>query len=83
MKFSNVTYGVGRMFLFPSVLGGWSPWTTWSICSDNSCNDGLQSRSRRCDLPLPSDRSFYCNGTSMEIKPFNSTLYTGKHLKTL
>ncbi|CAG2202647.1 HMCN [Mytilus edulis] len=60
-----------------AVLGGWSQWTTWSLCSNNSRNDGLQSRSRRYDLPLPSDRSFYCNGTSMEIKPCNSTLYPG------
>ncbi|CAG2239598.1 unnamed protein product [Mytilus edulis] len=66
-----------------AVLGGWSPWTTWSICSDISRNDGLQSRSRRCDLPLPSDRSFYFNGTSMEIKPCNSTLYPGKYLESL
>ncbi|XP_071141319.1 A disintegrin and metalloproteinase with thrombospondin motifs 4-like isoform X2 [Mytilus edulis] len=60
-----------------TVLGGWSPWTTWSVCSDYGCNDGLQSRSRRCDWPLPSDKSFYCKGTSMEIKSSNSTLNPG------
>ncbi|CAC5371199.1 unnamed protein product [Mytilus coruscus] len=61
-------------FNMTEVQGGWSPWTTWSVCSDYRCNGGLQSRSRKCDGPLPSDSSLYCKGTSMEIKPCNTTL---------
>ncbi|XP_052085686.1 scavenger receptor cysteine-rich type 1 protein M130-like isoform X1 [Mytilus californianus] len=64
-------------FNMTEVQGEWSPWTTWSVCSDYRCNGGLQSRSRKCDGPLPSDSSLYCKGTSMEIKPCNTTLCPG------
>ncbi|KAL3870937.1 hypothetical protein ACJMK2_038965 [Sinanodonta woodiana] len=43
------------------VDGGWSSWSTWSMCS-TSCGLGLESRSRTCSNPYPSNGGEMCPG---------------------
>lgn len=52
------------------VDGRWGPWTFWSRCSE-SCGDGQQLRSRRCNSPPPSNGGNDCTGASTERRPCN------------
>ncbi|CAC5371187.1 unnamed protein product [Mytilus coruscus] len=54
------------------VQGNWSSWTSWTICNASYSGD-LQSRSRKCNDPLPSENNLYCNGSSMETKMCKTT----------
>lgn len=47
--------------------GGWADWSTWSTCS-RTCGDGIQTRSRTCDNPLPSIQGNYCQGNSYQVE---------------
>ncbi|XP_070199321.1 sushi, von Willebrand factor type A, EGF and pentraxin domain-containing protein 1-like [Littorina saxatilis] len=45
--------------------GGWSDWTDWSPCSV-TCGDGIESRARSCDSPVPTAGGDPCDGVSSE-----------------
>jgi hypothetical protein len=61
----------------PAVNGGFSQWSEWSACSSSCPGDtsgdfsGIQTRSRACDNPLPSDDGEPCMGNFTETKPCN------------
>ena len=51
--------------------GGWTRWTPWTTCS-RRCGGGIQTRSRSCTNPQPSNGGEYCEGKSLERRPCNS-----------
>ena len=51
-------------FFYLKVDGGWSSWVN-STCSV-TCGNGIQSRSRTCDSPIPSGGGKYCEGSDEE-----------------
>ncbi|XP_053404882.1 A disintegrin and metalloproteinase with thrombospondin motifs adt-1-like [Mercenaria mercenaria] len=46
--------------------GGWADWTVWGTCS-RTCGDGIKTRSRTCDNPLPSIQGKYCQGDPYQV----------------
>ncbi|XP_062621326.1 A disintegrin and metalloproteinase with thrombospondin motifs adt-1-like [Saccostrea cucullata] len=52
------------------VNGGWSLWSPWSTCSA-TCGSILQSRSRFCNNPPPSNGGNKCTGSAQEAKVCN------------
>ncbi|XP_060579782.1 thrombospondin-1-like [Ruditapes philippinarum] len=51
------------------VDGMWGDWSPWSACSP-TCGDSssLQTRSRNCDNPAPSDGGQNCLGSSSDTR---------------
>ncbi len=47
----------------PVVNGGWSNWSGWSVCTNNT-----QTRTRTCTNPAPSCRGAECSGPSSETQ---------------
>ncbi|XP_064636896.1 uncharacterized protein LOC135493463 [Lineus longissimus] len=45
------------------INGGWSYWSSWTVCSSNNglCGTGKQSRYRLCDSPPPSGGGRFCS----------------------
>ena len=54
----------------PPVDGGWSDFGPWSECSAD-CGDGVQTRSRFCDMADPANGGAECNGKDTEIRTCN------------
>ena len=48
-----------------AVNGGWSLWTSWSVCSV-TCGSGQRTRQRTCNNPLSSDGGSDCAGDSSD-----------------
>ncbi|XP_065052677.1 semaphorin-5A-like isoform X2 [Rhopilema esculentum] len=48
--------------------GGWSQWTTWSVCDHDSCGSGFQTRGRSCNNPYPQNGGLPCIGDSRECR---------------
>ncbi|XP_062505321.1 A disintegrin and metalloproteinase with thrombospondin motifs adt-1-like isoform X3 [Corticium candelabrum] len=55
---------------FCPVNGSWSDWTSWTDCSE-SCEGGIQYRSRFCDNPRPNHDGLDCVGSDQENRPCN------------
>ena len=53
-----------------TVNGSWSDWTSWTDCSE-SCEGGIQYRSRFCDNPRPNHDGLDCVGSDQENRPCN------------
>lgn len=45
--------------------GGWTPWSSWSICS-SSCGIGFEVRQRSCNNPAPRHGGRVCVGQGRE-----------------
>ncbi|XP_075115087.1 properdin-like [Leptodactylus fuscus] len=58
------------------VMAGWSPWTSWSICSV-TCAKGKMQRSRECINPKPS-----CGGTCIGESTQVDVCYTNQDCPT-
>ncbi|XP_070581750.1 hemicentin-1-like isoform X2 [Ptychodera flava] len=52
------------------VHGDWSEWDKWGACSV-TCGQGLQTRSRTCDNPMPANGGRLCRGNHNEDKVCN------------
>ncbi|XP_072010680.1 SCO-spondin-like isoform X3 [Engystomops pustulosus] len=48
--------------------GGWGMWSSWSSCSI-SCGEGVQTRSRLCDNPVPQKGGHDCLGDQEQRRP--------------
>jgi len=55
----------------PPINGGWTAWSPWSACSVR-CGGGVQTRSRSCTNPTPSDGGTKCSGPSTEFQSCNT-----------
>ena len=56
------------------INGGWSYWSSWTMCSSNNglCGSGSQSRYRLCNSPPPSGGGTYCmNGETLTWQDCN------------
>ena len=47
--------------------GVWSTWTQWTDCS-MSCDNGTQTRERKCDNPTPAYGGRNCSGDKRETR---------------
>ena len=52
-------------FIVADIDGGWGIWDSYSKCS-NTCGNGVRTRSRKCDKPIPQNGGSYCSGLSYE-----------------
>ena len=43
--------------------GEWGEWTTWTRCTV-TCGEGIQTRYRMCDNPVPANGGEFCEGGS-------------------
>ena len=59
---------MGMLRSFTIVNGGFSNWTEWSIC-DRPCGNGLRTRRRYCNNPVPALNGLECNGTDIMTVP--------------
>lgn len=50
-----------------SVDGDWFEWSPWSHCTV-SCQGGLRSRSRECDMTSYGNLTAPCSGNATEIQ---------------
>ncbi|XP_052105125.1 uncharacterized protein LOC127738077 isoform X2 [Mytilus californianus] len=50
------------------VNGGWSEYGLWGKCS-KTCGGGMQSRTRICNNPAPSEGGKVCEGSDEETQP--------------
>ena len=51
--------------------GGWSSWSTWTVCSKTCGCDGYQTRSRPCSSPTPKCGGYNCDGSNFESRRCN------------
>ena len=51
------------LFLLFAVDGGWGSWSDWGACSV-TCEEGVASRSRSCDNPVPAFNGSSCIGNA-------------------
>lgn len=50
--------------------GSWSFWSEWSTCS-KTCGQGISSRTRQCDNPVPRNGGSECSGTKFDQRRCN------------
>lgn len=60
-----------------TVDGGWSDYTPWGKCS-KSCGGGMQSRTRTCTNPAPSNDGKVCEGSTEDTKACETVKCPGK-----
>ena len=54
-------------FVYCSVVGGFSTWSSWSECSV-TCGGGIQQRNRSCTNPQPGNNGTKCMGLAHETR---------------
>ncbi|XP_031637497.1 A disintegrin and metalloproteinase with thrombospondin motifs 9 isoform X2 [Contarinia nasturtii] len=52
------------------VDGGWGPWNQFDQCS-RTCGGGVQSSTRECNSPAPTNGGKYCIGTRIKYRSCN------------
>ena len=67
---SVVFYEISTKKLFFIVDGGFSDWDEWGPCTAQ-CGGGDQTRSRRCDNPVPEFGGLDCDGDYTECQRCN------------
>jgi hemicentin len=53
---------------FCPINGGWTEWSAWSPCSSTCGYDGVTTRTRYCQNPLPQYGGAHCSGSAQESK---------------
>lgn len=53
------------------ITGGWGPWSRFGECS-RTCGGGVQSKTRECDSPKPTNGGKYCIGTRIVYRSCNT-----------
>ena len=76
--FSHLSINALFIFQFLVINGGWSPWGSWSECSQ-LCNNGTQDRTRSCTDPAPSGGGSYCPGQSQDTQSCNTDRCPGQY----
>lgn len=60
--------GITRPFTNRNVVdGNFGEWSSWSACSE-TCGDGVETRTRKCNSPRPANGGADCVGESQETK---------------
>ncbi|CAD5126733.1 DgyrCDS14789 [Dimorphilus gyrociliatus] len=54
------------------IAGGWSEWSIWSDCEPECGGDGIQTRRRDCNNPIPENGGPECPGTPIDIRECKS-----------
>jgi len=62
------------LFFSPVVDGGWSRWSTWSVCG----SDCTHTRRRSCDEPPPSHGGRLCQGRDINVANCTGGMCNGK-----
>lgn len=64
-----------------SVDGGYSDWSSWSLCSV-TCGNGTQQRNRLCTNPPPTNNGAPCRGPAHQTRICASRIWPpiGNHL---
>ena len=73
-----------KWYCFPSlflVIGGWSTWSSWSVC-DRSCGGGLKYSNRICSHSETCVDGQTCDGQSVKKKDCNMEICGSKLLLT-
>ena len=70
-----------NVFSLFQVLGNWSDWDNWSVCSA-TCDMGMRSQLRSCNNPRPGVGGHDCAGTNMEYSLCTSTSCAGMFERT-
>lgn len=60
----------------PVINGGYTKFSNWTSCNA-TCGGGVQSRSRNCTNPVPSNGGLNCTGPAEEIVRCNVHLCPG------
>jgi len=50
---------------YPKIDGHWGKWSAWSTCT-KTCGDGMSTRSRTCNNPLPQNGGNPCVGAATD-----------------
>ena len=58
---------------FAVVDGNWGQWSAWNTCS-KTCEQGTQSRTRKCDSPVPRYGGKLCEGKSNQAQVCNKNI---------
>ena len=79
----DLTSKLSLCYCLLTVNGGWSTWTSWSMCS-SSVARGISQRQRTCSNPTPSALGRDCNGDSTDKRPCpgNEQTFKLRHIKS-
>lgn len=59
-----------------SVNGQWGDWLEWESCNE-TCGNGFEQRSRKCDSPFPMFGGSECVGFDFDIQNCSQNICPG------
>ena len=68
------------VFLFVSVNGGWTQWSSWSTCTV-TCGVGSRTRTRSCTDPAPIGDGADCVGPISSTESCNIVACPGEPIE--